>query len=354
MDSSKDASTVTMLSIAIVGAGGIGRIRAESILDSKQDQVAWVADVDAGRAKELAEICSARPTTNWREVLSDPGVDCVVVSTPTKFHAEIATGALQAGKNVLCEKPLARSAKEARGIVEAARHSGRVLKTGFNYRQMGHILKAQELLSSGAIGTPYFLRCRYGHGGRPGYEEHWCTDADLSGGGVLQEQGIHIVDLVRVLLGEPARVLAEVQRYFWPFQQTEDNCFCLFETAAGQVAQLHVSWTQWKNILEIEIFGRDGYLRLEGRDGHYGAQHLTLGKRQPTHGRPVEEVFTFEDAESSWNCEWREFVRMVAGGAGLLHTALEGLQTQELVEAAYRSAKERTWIGIPPREKEGS
>jgi predicted dehydrogenase len=333
-----------MLSVAIVGAGGIGRIRANSILESKQGNVSWVADVDVRRAEELAMLSHARPTANWRDAISDPTVDCVVVSTPTKFHAEIATEALESGKHVLCEKPLARDVQEARAVVEAAERTNRVLKTGFNYRQMAHVRKAQELLKAGAIGSPYFLRCRYGHGGRPHYEDHWCTDADLSGGGVLQEQGIHIVDLIRVFLGEPVRVMAEVQRYFWPFRQTEDNCFCLFKTAIGQVAQIHVSWTQWKNIMEIEIFGPDGYLLLEGRDGHYGPQCLTLGKRQPTHGKPVEEMFTFEHAESSWDREWQEFARMISNGSERHSAALQGLQTQELVDAAYRSAVEHTWI----------
>lgn len=336
-----------MLSVAIVGAGGIGRIRAKSILESKRGHVSCVADVDWGRANELATLSSALATVDWHEVVSNREVDAVVVSTPTKFHAEIAIGALQAGKHVLCEKPLARTADEADQIVEAARLAGRVLKTGFNYRQMSHVRKAQELLARGVIGTPYFLRCRYGHGGRPRYEEHWCTDADLSGGGVLQEQGIHMVDLVRVFLGEPVRVMAETQRYFWGFRETEDNCFCLFETAAGQFAQLHFSWTQWRNILEIEIFGRDGYLRLEGRDGHYGPPQLIWGKRQETHGRPVEEVFTFDETESSWDREWCQFVELIENGENFLDTALLGMQTQLLVDAAYRSAADHIWVGIP-------
>ncbi len=336
-----------MLSVAVVGAGGIGRIRARSIADSKQGRVSWVADVDAGRAKELAGPSSAIATVDWREAVSRPDVDAVVVSTPTKFHAEIAIEALQAGKHVLCEKPLARTTDEARRIVEAARDAKRVLKTGFNYRQMAHVRRAKELLGAGAIGKACFLRCRYGHGGRPGYEQHWCTNADLSGGGVLQEQGIHMVDLVRVFLDEPSRVMAETRRYFWAFPEVEDNCFCLFETPAGQIAQLHVSWTQWINIFEIEIFGRDGYLRLEGRDGHYGPQRLTWGKRQSSHGRPVEEVFAFDESENPWAREWREFLRLIRDGRDQFEAAQEGLRTQQLVEAAYRSARERVWIEIP-------
>jgi predicted dehydrogenase len=338
-----------MLSVAIIGAGRIGKKRADAVLRNRGKVVA-VADIDFARANQLAQSVGARATTDFYGVVNLPVVDAVIVCTPTKFHAEASTAALSVGKHVLCEKPLARTADEARGIVEAARRAGRVLMTGFNYRQMGHVRKARELLGNGAIGPAYFLRCRYGHGGRPGYEQHWCTDADLSGGGVLQEQGIHMVDLVRVLLGEPARVMAETRRYFWSFPEVKDNCFCLFETAAGQLAQLHASWTQWKNVLEIEIFGRDGYLRLEGRDGHYGPQRLTWGKRKPTHGRPAEEVFTFEETESSWDREWCEFFELIRDGSGSLNVARQGLETQQLIEAAYRSAREHAWVEILPRE----
>jgi predicted dehydrogenase len=339
---------LTVPSIAIVGAGGIGRVRAETIRDLEVGRVSWVADVDAGRAQELAARTSARATLDWREAVRDPEVDAVIISSPTKFHAEISIQALKAGKHVLCEKPLARTVEEALAMVEAARCAGRVLMTGFNFRQMGHVRKALELLKQGAIGIPYFLRCCYGHGGRPGYDQHWCADAELSGGGVLQEQGIHMVDLVRVLLGEPVKVMAETQCYFWGFREVEDNCFCLFETASGRLAQVHTSWTQWKNLFEVEIFGHDGYLRLEGRDGHYGPQRLTWAQRQPSHGRPVEEIFTFEEAESAWAREWCEFMRLMQDGAGSMEVARQGLETQQLIEAAYQSAREHAWVEILP------
>jgi len=332
--------------VAIVGAGNIGTIRARTIATSGRGCVRAVADADLSRARALGEQYGAAATADWREVVCRPDVDAVIISTPTKYHAQVAVEALRAGKHVLCEKPLARTIEEGERIVEAACQAKRVLKTGFNYRQMAHTRKARELLALGAIGPIYFLRSRYGHGGRPGYEKHWCTDAELSGGGVLQEQGIHIVDLIRMFVGEPSRVLAQMPRYFWPFADVEDNCFCLFETPTGQIAQMHASWTQWRNILEIEIFGRDGYLRLEGRGGHYGPQRLTWGKRQMNHSRPEEEVFSFGEEDDSWVHEWGEFVELVHDGKDRLISIEEGLRTQRLVDAAYQSAKQKCWIEI--------
>jgi predicted dehydrogenase len=249
---------------------------------------------------------------------------------------------------VLCEKPLARSLGEAAELVEAATESQRLLKTGFNYRYMAHVRAAKELVTSGALGPVYFLRCRYGHGGRPGYETQWCTDRELSGGGVLLEQGIHILDLVRHLLGAPAQVLAQTSRCFWDSPAVEDNCFLLLKTVDSQTAQIHVSWTQWLNIFSLEIFGRDGYLHLTGRDGHYGQQKLAWGKRKPDHSRPEEEIFEFPPIDDSWRREWMDFLSAIKTGGSLMGTADDSLHALQLVEAAYQSSRQQAWVEIEP------
>jgi len=337
-----------MLGVAIIGAGNIGKVRANVIQRSRDSRVVVVADLDHARAMTLATQIGVCGTTDWQRVVRDPQVDAVVVCTPTKFHGDAATPALQAGKHVLCEKPLARSVSEADDIVKTAEAHRRVLKTGFNYRYMDNVCKAKELIEDNAIGPLYFLRCRYGHGGRPGYEKEWCTDREISGGGVLLEQGIHILDLVRHLLGEPARVTASTSRFFWNFPDVEDNCFLEIQTTESQTAQIHVSWTQWINILSLEIFGRDGYLSLSGRDGHYGPQRLLWGKRQANHGRPAEEVFEFPLENASWENEWLEFTSAIKSGKQPMGNTADSLRALQLVEAAYESSYRRTWVEVAP------
>jgi predicted dehydrogenase len=340
----------TMLSVAIVGAGRVGQIRAGVICSSDRAVLAAIADTDRLRAEKLAGRTSAEVSSDWKSVVARNDVDAVVVSTPTKFHADITVAALEAGKHVLCEKPLGRNMDEAQRMFDAARGSNRVLKTGFNYRHMGHVRKAKELLDARALGPLHFLRCRYGHGGRPGYETEWCTDADLSGGGVLLEQGVHIFDLVRYLLGEPSQLIAQTQRFYWNFPAVEDNGFCMIQTVGGQMAQIHVSWTQWVNIFELEVFGHDGYMRLEGRDGHYGPQRLTLGKRKPDHGRPAEELFEFVNPDDSWFREWNEFHSAIEEAKEPTGSAGDGLRAQQMIEAAYHSASRQSWILVPTLE----
>jgi predicted dehydrogenase len=341
-----------MLSVGIIGAGRIGQIRAQVIRRSGCALLAAVADVDRARAERVAEGTPADVSSDWATVVNRNDIDVIVVSTPTKFHHDVTIAALQAGKHVLCEKPLGRSVDEARKMFDAALGSCRLLKTGFNYRHMAHVRKAKELLTRGALGPLHFLRCRYGHGGRPGYEKEWCTDAELSGGGVLLEQGIHIFDLVRHLLGEPSQLFAQTKRFYWNFPAVEDNGFCILQTTNGQTAQIHVSWTQWVNLFELEIFGRDGYLRLGGRDGHYGPQRLTWGKRKQDHTRPIEEIFEFVASDDSWDREWHEFCAAIEEGREPDGSANDGLRAQQLIEAAYQSASQHSWISIPSLENQ--
>lgn len=337
-----------MLNVAIIGAGNIGKVRAQAIRRSGMSRVVCIADLDQPRAVALAAETGAQASHDWQPVLKDPGVDAVVICTPTKFHATAAIAALRARKHVLCEKPLARSVAEAGEIVAAAEAEGRLLKTGFNYRYMNHVRKAKELIEAGALGPTYFLRCRFGHGGRPGYEKEWCTDLDISGGGVLLEQGIHILDLVRYLLGEPARITASNSCFFWNFPEVEDNSFVEIQTIASQVAQLHISWTQWTNVLSLEIFGCDGYLQLSGRDGHYGPQRLVWGKRQVNHSRPVEETFEFRTENTSWDSEWVDFVDAIRSGTQPMGSMNDGLRALQLVEGAYESARRHVWTDLAP------
>jgi predicted dehydrogenase len=334
-----------MLSVALVGSGRMGRVRAEVLAQSAEARLAAVADPDLARAREIAGTRGALAFSDWREAIARPEIDVVILATPTKFHAEIAIAALEAGKHVLCEKPLARNVEEAARMLATAQRAQKLLKTGFNYRYMPHVRKAKELIDAGDLGSLYLVRSRFGHGGRPGYEKEWHTNRELSGGGVLLEQGIHLLDLVRYLLGEPSKVLGSSHTFFWDIPGVEDNCFCLLETALGQTAQIHVSWTQWKNILEMEIFGHQGYIRLEGRDGHYGPPRLVWGKRNSDHSRPQELLFEYQPGDC-WRDEWDDFVAAMHDQRQPSGSAHDGLRAQQLVEAAYLSSSQRRWVEL--------
>jgi predicted dehydrogenase len=271
-----------ILGVGIVGAGRIGARRAEVLSRMPGARLVAVADVDTARAETLARAFGSRAYAEPQAVIGARDVDAVIVATPHQWLAPVAKAALDAGKHVLCEKPLARTPAEAAGLVAAAAQSRCALKTGFNHRYHPAIAEAHRLASEGRIGRLLVLRCRYGHGGRAGYEREWRADR-LSGGGELLDQGVHALDLFRWFAGEFTEVTAMLSSAFWPIE-VEDNVFCLLRSAEGATASLHASWMQWKNLFSFEVFGDRGYLVVDdehARDGNYapiqaGVQHWLL------------------------------------------------------------------------------
>src|SRR5215813_1523602 len=188
--------------VGVIGCGLIGHRRADVVRGSVGDELVIIADIERSRAEAVAGLTGCSVTTNWQEVVVRDDVDVIIVSTTNNWLAPLTIAALRHGKHVLCEKPLGRNPEESRQMLEAASMSGRKLKTGFNHRYHGAIWKAHELSTQGAIGDILFIRCRYGHGGRPGYDKEWRANPEISGGGELLDQGIHVVDLFRWFLGD--------------------------------------------------------------------------------------------------------------------------------------------------------
>ncbi len=347
------------LRVAVVGCGLIGKRRAH-VARELGDQVVLVVDDDLARAEALAAEVGSAAVDDWQAAVGDHQVDVVVVSTVNKALEPITTAALHAGKHVLCEKPLGRNADEARRMVEAAGKAGVILKTGFNHRHHPAVWRAHELCEDGAIGPLMFIRAVYGHGGRPGYDKEWRADADVSGGGELLDQGVHVVDLCRWFLGDFATAFAATDTCFWDLgyfqpitgeapdacRRLEDNAFALLRTPAGQTAQFHTSWTQWKNRFSFEAFGRDGYLRVEGLGGSYGAETLTLGRRRPEGGAPIEETCEFRGPDLSWQAEWRELTSAIHERRRPLADGEDGLQVMRTIAALYRSASSGALVQV--------
>jgi predicted dehydrogenase len=338
--------------IGIVGGGLIGARRANVAAQSGEDQVVAVADTDTKRASDLAASLNCGWTASWGEIVAREDIDIVVVSTPNKFLMPVVVAALQAGKHALCEKPMGRNAQEAAKMAAAAQLAGRVLKVGFNHRYHPAIWKAHELCVAGEIGTPWFIRAVYGHGGRPGYDKEWRGNVDLAGGGELLDQGVHIVDLCRWFLGDFSQVSGITSTNYWELgfypepdpKQMEDNAFAILKTASGRIAQLHTSWTQWKNRFSFEVFGRDGFLRIEGLGGSYGKETLTLARRRPESGPPLETIEEFEGPDASWRLEWEDFTRAIRTGQQPLANGEDGVKTMQTIAAIY--AADRTGAAV--------
>jgi predicted dehydrogenase len=333
--------------VGIVGAGLIGKRRSSIIRNLPDQQVIVIADIDRERAEAAALENECEPSLDWREVVARPDVDIVIVSTVNKFLMPISVAALERGKHVLCEKPPGRNAQETEQMVQAARENNVRLKVGFNHRYHRAVRQAHRLYQSGAIGKLCFMRGRYGHGGRAGYEKEWRANPEQSGGGELLDQGIHLIDLFRLFAGEFVEAFGWASTYHWKIAPVEDNAFGLFRTAAGQVASLHASWTQWKNLFSLEVFGRDGYLMIEGLGGSYGKETLTWGQRRAESGPPSEQTWAYEGEDPSWADEWSDFVSAIESGREPEANGSDGLEAMRLVQALYESSRSGTLVKMP-------
>jgi predicted dehydrogenase len=322
--------------VAIVGCGLIGQKRAKSL--GRCGKLVAVADVQPERARQLAaQYPGCEATADWQACVSRSDVDAVVVSTVNDSLAPVTLAAVRHGKHVLVEKPAARNPEELRPVVEAAREAGVVVKVGFNHRFHPALQKAHALVNAGAVGPLLFIRGRYGHGGRPGYDREWRADPAIAGGGELLDQGVHLIDLSRWFLGDFTDVSGHVTTSFWKMP-VEDNGFLSLRTERDQTAWLHASCTEWKNLFSLEIYGRDGKLHIDGLGGSYGVERLAYYRMLPQMGPPETTMWEYPGEDVSWKAEFEQFHTCVAG-AGLVCGGLEdALAALEIVHAVYRQS----------------
>ena len=221
------------LRIGMLGCGLIGRKRVNNL---PPKSVVYACDLDFMRAQELAALTpGCRATTSTVEVMESSDVDAVMISTLNSSLAPLALEAVKNGKHVLVEKPAAISLKELEELEAAATQNNVLVRVGYNHRYHPACLKAVELFQSGVLGPLMFLRGRYGHGGRVGYEKEWRADPNLSGGGELIDQGVHLVDLAGIFLGEFTSVEGHVATYFWDMP-VDDNAFLNLRNAEGRLS----------------------------------------------------------------------------------------------------------------------
>ena len=310
--------------VGIIGAGLQGGRRAQAIKEAG-DELVIMADIEYKRAKLLADAMKCQATDKWQNVATGENIEIVVVCTPPHLHELISLSALRQGKHVLCEKPLARTVEEAEKMVDAARDNSVKLKCGFNHRHHPGMVRARDWVDSGCIGEIRAIRCRYGIGGRPGYEKEWRMNPEISGGGQLMDQGMHVIDLCRWFLGDFNRTYGITATSFWDIAPVEDNAFVILQTEKSQTALIHVSWTEWKNLFCFEILGKDGYIVVEGLGGSYGTERAVLGKRaflEPFQ----EETVEFRGGDNSWFNEWREFTSAIAEDRDFPSNGNDGLE----------------------------
>jgi predicted dehydrogenase len=341
------------LGLAQIGCGEIGDWRARAARQARGVRLVLACDVVEGRARAMARRYGASWTTDWREAVTRPDIDAVVVSTLTNTHHEIGRTALEAGKHVVIEKPLARTPRESCDLVELARARGPRLMTGFNHRRFAPFAAAKSMLEGGAIGRPLFLRGRIGHPGGREVENTWHTNPAIAGAGTLMDNGIHLLDLVRFYLGEVESVhgLSASVRWTPPGSGIEDLAIATFRSHDGAQATITSSWIEWPGyVLAVELYGTEGYLRA-----HYPPLKLV---HKPRDGRARTYWFPFAQIQEkifsyrwpgiqAFRADFEEFAASVRDGRDPSPSGFDGLRAVQMAYAVYSSTEAHAEIPLP-------
>lgn len=326
------------LRFGIVGAGLVGGKRA-SALQRAQCPILAVYDSNDERARALATSFGAVAAPTLEVVLETKDIDAIVISTSNESCVDVALRALQYGKHILVEKPAGRNPFDLSRLSDASKHSRRIVRIGFNHRFHPAIEKAKSIFDSGAIGPLMYIRSRYGHGGRLGYDREWRADPKKSGGGELLDQGIHLIDLCRFFGGEFGFDFGRVGTFFWDMK-VEDNGFLLLRSlTTGAPAFLHASCTEWKNLFDFEVFGTKGKLQIVGLGGSYGTEEFRFFRMKPEMGPPDSEVQSFAEPDYSWDKELSAFCLEINGEATAIGQVDDAKKAMEIVYQAYRAAR---------------
>ena len=274
-------------------------------------------------------------------------VDAVFVCTPNNVTADLCVEGLRRCGQVFCEKPPGRNWEDfSRILAAAAAAPNHCLMFGFNHRLHPSITAAKAMIGDGGLGDVVYVKGTYGKSGGVGYRSSWRNNRELSGGGILLDQGIHMLDLFHLILGPMQVRDALLVDAFWKCD-VEDNAFVLLESCMGVPAFLHSSATLWKHSFQLEVGCRDGYLVASGllsKTGSYGREQLVIGKRQfedeaMAIGNPREEIIHF-DRDESWDKEVNEFIAAIREKRPPVHgTTEDARRTMEVIRDVYALRK---------------
>lgn len=323
---------------AVVGCGLIGCKRIASLPPGST--LKYVFDIVPANAERAAQLVDYPVTiaSNLEAIMVDQSVDVVLIATSHHELASIALRAVQSGHHVLVEKPGAMSRSDIEQLRLMANEVDVVVHVGYNHRFHPSLLEAKKIIDSNRFGKLLWMRGRYGHGGRPGYEKEWRANRSISGGGELVDQGSHLIDICRHLCGDMELVFSKTQNSFWN-TDVEDNVFFALQPATGGFAWMHASWTEWKNMFSLEIALETAKIDISGLGGSYGVETLTLYEMQPEMGPPPSTTRTWNESDASWNLELEDLVSHINNSHyAPTGTTLDGaVAVWDIIEKAYRA-----------------
>ncbi|MGI8640270.1 MAG: Gfo/Idh/MocA family protein [Pyrinomonadaceae bacterium] len=319
------------LKFALIGTGGIAQTYAQAFQSSNCCQLAAVADVRRESADAYAEPFGAKSYDNYKNLAENETVDAVIISTPPNTHPEIAMYFMQRGVNVLCEKPLCLSVAEAKRMIDCAEKSGVKFTMATKFRYVEDVIKAKSMIASGVLGD--IVQFENAFTARVDMSKRWNSDSEISGGGVLMDNGTHSVDIIRYFLGAIAEVLA-VEAGNTQDLRVDENVKLLAKTQNGVMANVDLTWGINKELPNfISIYGTNGTLHIGWQASKY---KLNSNPDWTVFGKGYDKVQAFK-------AKIENFANAIRGTEELLTKPEDALASVEVIEAAYKSLNQNLW-----------
>ena len=331
------------LRVGVAGYGVVGKRRRQCIDQHPHLQTVAVADRLFNDQGTLAD--GVGYYADYRRLLDVEKLDALFVCLTNDVAAAATIGGLERGLHVFCEKPPGRDLNDIANVIQCEnRHPGQRLKYGFNHRYHDSVKDALRIIQSGDLGAVVSLRGVYGKSRIISYESDWRTKRELAGGGILLDQGIHMVDLMRLLVGDFSEVHSFVSNRYWQ-HDVEDNAYALMRTPDGVVAMLHSSATEWRHRFSLEVGLWRGTVILSGilsGTKSYGAETITVATRGEDDNGDPHEITSRYNQDHSWRDEIADFADAIIAGRPVVDgSSRDAFKTMQLVYRIY--CADPTW-----------
>jgi len=324
--------------VGIIGYGKMGQIRHKAIEETGVGKVTVISEPN------LAADKSELPNLSHTEIINNPEIDAIIICTPNFLNKSLTIKALNAGKHVFCEKPPTFTAVEMEEVRIVEKNSnGKKLMYGLNHRHHDSVIRMKEIVDEGKFGKVLWMRGRYGKSVTEDYFNQWRAKKNLAGGGILIDQGIHMLDLFMHLGGDFDVVKAEISNLYWKLE-VEDNAFVILKNSkTGLIASLHSTMTQWRHLFSLEVFLEKGYMVLNGlltSSNSYGEEVLSVAKNRSTAPAATwkDEVKTQYLDDHSWRYEMEHFFNAIREDSPVkIGNSNDALSLMKIIDEIYKS-----------------
>jgi predicted dehydrogenase len=330
------------LKVGIAGFGVVGRRRKDCVERHTDMEIVAVCDRSFTGEGTLPD--GVKHYLDYKSLLTEK-LDVLIVCLTNDIAAEVTIAGLESGMHVFCEKPPGRDVEDIRRVIECElKHPDLRLMYGFNHRYHESVQDVLKVLETGKFGRIINMRGIYGKAKLITFNQpDWRSKREIAGGGVLLDQGIHMVDLMRLFAGEFDEVYSFISNSHWGYE-VEDNAYALMKTKDGVIATLNSSATQWRHRFHLDINLEKGSLILSGilsGSKSYGAETLTIVTADPDNdnGDPKEQIIRY-NKDPSWDDEINIFAKAILEGGDIRNgTSMDALQTVKLVYQIYYADK---------------